>query len=402
MQIGIDATALPPDPVGAGNYIIQLIRALVALETEHQLVIFAQPGGRKLIGELPPQRARWITVPNLSPAVRLVWEQTLLPVLVKQSRVDLLHSLHYTSPLALPCPSVVTFHDMTFFLFPELHTHSKRLFFPLAIRQSARRAAALIAVSESTRRDTIRILGVDPERIFTTPLGISQDFHPIAGETIVSPKLVSPESSFANISRLEEGRRQFHLPEHFILYVGLIEPRKNVPLLIQAYARLTDTEKVPPLVLVGRPGWMYEQVFQLVEQLKLKDRVIFQGYVSPQNLPIVYNLAQFFVYPSTYEGFGFPPLEAMACGTPVITTAVSAMLDNVGEAGLLIPPRDVDALSQAMQMLLESNALRIQLSQAGRQRAAEFTWQRTAMETMKVYQMVGKRTSVSPFAGENS
>jgi glycosyltransferase involved in cell wall biosynthesis len=374
MRIGIDATALPPNPVGAGNYIIQLVRALAALEPEHQFTIFVQQSGRNLIGDLP-QHVHWVVVPNLSPAVRLLWEQVRLPALVKRSAVDLLHSPHYTRPAVLPCASVVTFHDMTFFLFPELHTRTKRIFFPFAIHQSARHADALVTVSESTRRDAIRILGIAPKRIFTTPSGVSEDFHPIKDQTL-----------------LEDGRQRYQLPAEFILYVGLIEPRKNIPMLLKAYARLISQGDPPPLVLVGRLGWMYEEVLQLVEQLELKDRVHIKGYIPSQNLPIVYNLAKLFVYPSTYEGFGFPPLEAMACGTPVITTAISAMLDNVGDAGLLIPPQDESALTNAIETLLSDSALRDHLSVVGRLRAAEFTWERTAMETLKVYQLVGAKS----------
>lgn len=375
MRIGIDATALPPNPVGAGNYIIQLVRTLAAMDTGHEFVIFAQQQGRELIGELASPHCHWVVVPDMSPALRLLWEQVQLPALVKNSKVDLLHSLHYTRPVVLPCKSVVTFHDMTFFLFPELHTRVKRLFFPLAIRYSARHADALITISESTRTDAMRILRITPERIFAAPLGISADFRPIDDPAL-----------------LEQGRQAHHLPDKFILYVGLIEPRKNIPFLLKAYARLLKQANLPRLVLVGRQGWMYDQVTQLIEQLKLEGKVQFAGYISPQNLPIVYNLAQIFVYPSTYEGFGFPPLEAMACGIPVITTAISAMLDNVGDAGLLIPPQDELALSSALQTLLDDGSLRNQLSIAGRLRAAEFTWQRTAMETLKVYQQVGAQS----------
>ena len=374
MRIGIDATALPPNPVGAGNYIIQLVRALADLETEHQFTIFAQQSGCQLIGDLA-QDVHWVVVPNLRPAVRLLWEQMRLPGLVKRSALDLLHSPHYTRPAVLPCGSVVTFHDMTFFLFPELHTRIKRIFFSLAIRQSARHADALVAVSENTRQDAIRILGISPNRIFTIPSGISEDFHPIKDQTI-----------------LNDGRLRYQLPADFILYVGLIEPRKNLPMLLKAYARLVSQIDPPPLVLVGRLGWMYDQVFQLVEQLELTNRVHIKGYIPAQNLPIVYNLAKLFVYPSTYEGFGFPPLEAMACGTPVITTGISAMLENVGDAGLLIPPHNESALTNAIKTLLNDSALRDHLSIVGRQRAAEFTWERTAMETLKVYQHVGAKS----------
>lgn len=371
MRIGIDVTPLPPRPVGAGNYMIQLVRALASLDTDDEFVIFAQQSGRDLIDIPPKPNLRWVIVPDKSPARRLIWEQTILPGLVRQSGVELLHSLHYTRPAILPCASVVTFHDMTFLLFPELHTRAKRIFFPLAIRLSARLADALIADSESTRRDSIRLLNISPEKIFTAPLGINEEFQEISDPAI-----------------LEACRRQYHLPDSFILYVGLLEPRKNLPLLLKAYARLLGQNEIPTLVLVGRPGWEYQEILRRIDALKLKDKVHFTGYVPAKDLPIIYNLAQVFVYPSVYEGFGFPPLEAMACGTPVITTAVSSMLDHVSDAGILVPPQDEEALSQAMQSILNDTTLREQLSIKGLQRAADFTWQHTAQETLKVYRHI--------------
>lgn len=375
MRIGIDATALPPQPVGAGNYIIQLVRALAALEAGQEFVVFAHQSGCELIG-LPPQPGlEWVVLPDKNPASRLVWEQTLFPRLVRRSGVDLLHSLHYTRPLVLPCASVVTFHDMTFFLFPHLHTRSKRLFFPRAILYSARKADALVAISESTRQDAIRLLGIPPHKIFTTPLGVSPDYRPVS-----------------EASLLEEVRRRYRLPEKFILYVGLVEPRKNLPLLLKAYKSLTRQRQDYPLVIVGRFGWMYEQVIRQIDLLELKEKVHFAGYVPAQDLPIVYNLADVFVYPSLYEGFGLPPLEAMACGTPVITTAVSSMPEHVGEAGILVPAQDEQALSQAILAVLGDQALREQLAILGPRQAARFTWKRTAQETLRVYQQLSTRS----------
>jgi glycosyltransferase involved in cell wall biosynthesis len=264
---------------------------------------------------------------------------------------------------------VVTFHDLTFFFFPQLHTRAKRLFFPLAMRLSARRANALLADSESTRRDAMRVLKISPERIFTAPLGISERYRPVD----------DPQA-------LEQVRQRYRLPERFILFVGLVEPRKNLPLLIQAYAGLCQGGSCPPLVIVGRFGWMYEEVLRQVDALGLKDRVQFTGYIPSDDLPMVYNLATVFVYPSLYEGFGFPPLEAMACGVPVVTTGISSMLDNIGDAGLLTAPGDAAALHSAMRRLLDDPGLRQEYSQRGRRRAAEFTWKRTAQETLKAYQ----------------
>lgn len=369
MRIGIDATALPPNPVGAGNYIIQLVRALCRIDTEHELVIFAHRRGRELIAAPTHPGVTWVEIPDKSPGMRLLWEQTVFPWLVGRSKVDLLHSLHYTRPLILPCASVVTFHDMTFFLFPELHTRIKRLFFPLAIRLSARLAEALITVSESTRRDAIRLLNIPPQKIHAVPSGINPEFQPIT-----------------DAATLEAVRRKYRLPEAFLLFVGLIEPRKNIPLLLRAYARLAGEGNMPDLVLAGRLGWMVEDLLQLIESLSIQERVHLPGYISPEDLPIVYNLAHVFVYPSIYEGFGFPPLEAMACGVPVITSANSAMLDHVAEAGILTPPQDEAALTQALQSLLGDAALQHKLSIAGRLQAQKFKWQTTAEGTLRVYE----------------
>ena len=176
MRIGIDTTALPPQPVGAGNYMIQLVRALAAPGMEYELVIFASKGGQKLIGVPEQPGIHWEVFPNQSPARRLLWEQAAFPKAVKRSGVDLLHSLHYTRPRSLPCASVVTFHDMTFFLYPQLHTRAKRLFFPGAMRASARLADALIADSESTRRDAIRLLNIPPKKSSQFPWESARTF----------------------------------------------------------------------------------------------------------------------------------------------------------------------------------------------------------------------------------
>jgi glycosyltransferase involved in cell wall biosynthesis len=368
MRIGFDATALPAEPVGAGRYIVRLARALAAQGAEHELIIFVQRPRRTLIDTPPLQNVQWVETQEMRPALRLLWEQTVLPQLVRRLGLDLLHSPHYTRPLFLPCASVVTFHDMTFFLYPQLHTRAKRIFFPWMMRRSARLAEAIMADSESTYRDAMRILGIPAVKITTVPLGIGEEFHPITDARL-----------------LDDCRQRYNLPERFVLYVGLVEPRKNLPLLLQAYARLAQQDDPPPLVVVGRMGWMYEEVFRQIESLQLQQRVQFTGYVPDQDLPLVYNLAQCLLYPSRYEGFGFPPLEAMACGTPVITTASSAMQDQVGEAGLLVPPQDEQALFQAMRRLLHDHALQEELSRRGREQARKFTWEQTAFKTLQVY-----------------
>ncbi len=371
MRIGIDATALPPEPFGAGNYIIQLVRTLASLDTGDEWVVFAQKHAQDLISVPEDSHLEWKIIPDQDPARRLIWEQAAFPTMIQNSRIELLHSLHYTRPWHLPCASVVTFHDMTFFLYPQLHTLAKRLFFPRMIRFSARHADALIAVSEQTRRDAIRILHIPPEKITGIPLGIHLDFHPILDQTA-----------------LDACREKYHLPQSFILFVGQVEPRKNLPVLFEAYHQLIQHSSPPPLVIAGRMGWGVEAILAPVKRLGLEDKVIFTGYVAGSDLPLVYNLAEFFVYPSRYEGFGFPPLEAMACGIPTITSAVSAMPDHVGQAAILVEPNNPQALSTAMFDLLAQPETRQRLAKAGPQQVARFSWMETARQTRALYQKV--------------
>jgi len=371
MRIGIDATALPPQPVGAGNYIIQLIRALAAGEFDNQLVIFAQQKGPRLINLQSGSSIEWQIVEDSSPGSRLIWEQTVLPSLAQKTKIDLLHSLHYTKPLRLTCASVVTFHDMTYYLYPHLHTRTRRLVFPTAMRFSAKQADALITVSESTREDAIRLLEIDPKKIFTTQLGVDPSF------TVLD----NNDAELRVISK-------YSLPEKFILYLGTIEPRKNLPVLIKSYKPLADDGTDYKLVLVGKYGWMYQEVLDLIDDLELQDMVCLTGYVSQEDLPVVYNLASLFVYPTIYEGFGLPALEAMACGVPVITTRVASLPEIVGDAGLLIPVNDTEALYKAMSQVLEDTALREKLIHDGLARSKLFSWERTAQLTQQVYKKV--------------
>jgi glycosyltransferase involved in cell wall biosynthesis len=260
---------------------------------------------------------------------------------------------------------------MTFFLYPEHHTRIKRLFFPPMIRWSARHSDAVIAISSSTRSDSIRLLGIPESKINTIPLGVEKDFHPAADKRL-----------------LEIVRTKHKLPESFILYVGTVEPRKNLPLLLCAFAGLLRRGTPYYLVVVGKLGWMYEDVFKLIDELGIKEKVRLTGYFPQEDLSSVYQLADIFVYPTSYEGFGLPVLEAMACGTPVITSNVSSMPEFVGNAGILIPPGDVEALEQAMLDLIYDKDKRERFSRAGIERAAAYTWEHMAEDTIKVYQRI--------------
>ncbi len=370
MHIGFDATALPANPVGAGRYIIYLARHLAQRPEIDQLSIVVQRARLPFFGNIENERTRLVVVADRPISARLVWEQVVLPKLVRRLRVDVFHSPHYTMPFLLPCRSVVTFHDMTFFLFPELHTRPKRLLFPQYIRASARRADALIADSNSTRQDAIRLLKLSPDRITAIPLGITPDFKPVSDP-----------------AQKEALRQKYHLPERFIIYVGAVEPRKNLPFLLRAFQTASPHFPEWKLVLVGRLGWMYQDVLEQIDTPELRGRVLCTGYVPQEDLPGLYSLAGVFVYPSVYEGFGLPVLEALACGVPVITTNVSSMPEITGEAAVLLPPNDEQSLVQALLDLVNDDRRRV-FSALGVQRAAQFTWDATARETVRVYQKI--------------
>jgi glycosyltransferase involved in cell wall biosynthesis len=371
VRIGIDATAVPPKPMRAGWYIIYLIQELGKLETSFEFIIFAQEYLHPHLDGLSSDKIKIRLFKPMSRFRRLFWEQTTFPRIVREMKIDLLHSPHYTMPLSSPVPTVVTYHDMIFFIHPEKHTLAKRYFFPWMMRHSSKKAEKIITVSENTRDDAIRHLNIPPDKIVAIHLGYQDIFRQINDQAL-----------------LDNVRQQYKLPDQFIFYAGAFEPRKNIPLLLSVYERLVQQQPDLFLVLTGGTGWDNEETLALMNSMHSKDQVIRLGHVPYTDLPSIYNLADVFVYPSLYEGFGLPPLEGMACGTPVITTNISSMPEVVGDAGLLVPPNDEAALLQAIQQVLDDPVLRQRLQIAGPKRAANFTWERTAQKTLTIYEEV--------------
>ncbi len=354
---------------GINWYIHNLLLNLALADQENQYTVFL---GDRRFSPNPGLTLRTSWLPTTRPLVRIVWEQLVQPFVLWQEKIDLLHSLAFVTPLLSPCPSVITIYDLGFLIFPQGFRHSKRLYLTLLTRPSARKARRIITISESTKRDTVRLLGVSSKKVDVVYCGVDKAFHPL------------PEGEVASF------RQKHGLPERIILFVGTIEPRKNVVRLIEAYSRLRDGQV--KLVIGGARGWLYEEVFARVEELDLAGDVLFPGYIPPDELPLWYNAAELFVYPSLYEGFGLPPLEAMACGTPVLTSNVSSLPEVVGEAGLTVDPVDSEGLAEAMNQVLSDGALRQSMREQGLARAGRFSWARAARETVEVYRRaLGRR-----------
>ena len=356
---------------GIHSYISELLRRVPVADDGLRYTAFVSRTALQMNGLV--EHSPWL--PTERPWARIVWEQAFQPFIAARERLDLLHGLAFVSPLLQPCPTVVTVHDLSFALFPEFFRGANAAYLRLFTRLSCRRAARIIAVSENTRADVVRLYGVPGERVKVVPHGVDARFFP------------RPASEVA------EFKRAHSLPDHFILFVGTLEPRKNLVKLIKAFSNLKSrpSERTGgklsnlKLVLAGGKGWYYDQIFAAVERLDVQDEVIWAGYVPAHDLALWYNSADVFAFPSRYEGFGMPLLEAMACGTPVVTSNASSLPEVAGDAALLAPPDSVGALADALARALTDADLRQTLRAKGLARAATFTWEETARRTAAIY-----------------
>ena len=366
MRVGVDLTALPSLKGGVAFYLLELVGALARMSSGPEIQLLARREHSQQLRQVAPG-LEVVGYDLPSRPLRLAWEQFRLPREVRRLRLDVLHSPHYTRPLGvLQCASVVGIMDLTMLLLPRHHRWEKRLFFRGMIPAAVRRADRLIAISESTKADLVRWLKVDEDRIDVTPLAAGPQF-----------RTDHPLEAIADV------RRRYDLPERFVLFVGRLEPRKNVPRLLEAYRHLRAAMPgAPPLVLAGAPGWHSSA---LMAELRRAPQVIALGYVSDTDLPLLYAAATVFVYPSIYEGFGIPVLEALATGTPTITSGRSSMPEVAGDAALLVDPEDPLELAAAMCRLLTDDAVRADLRRRGPIRARHFSWDRTARLTVASY-----------------
>lgn len=369
-HIGLNAHLLSLEgtyrAAGAHTYIRHLMDHLPGSDPLIRYTAFV--GDRSYRPSNPILQTRLSRLPTVHPPVRILWEQFVQPWVLRRREIDLLHAMAFVGPVVSPCPLVVSILDLSFLHHPRAFRPANRLYLRLFTRVSASRARRIIAISEHTKADIIRCLGAAPERVDVVYCGVEERFRPLPDGDVLA-------------FRQEKG-----LPADFLLSLATLEPRKNLALLLRAYARLPASGgSPPPLILAGAKGWMYESLYSQVEKLGMSDSVRFQGYVHPDELPLWYNAATCFVYPSLYEGFGLPPLEAMACGTPVLSSKAASLPEVVGNAGLLLDPLDERAWAHGLARVLGAPELRRELAERGLNRAGLFSWGRAAEETVQVY-----------------
>ncbi len=376
MRIGISAHFWPYLTAGSGQYLRHLVAALARLQTEHTLLLIGEQGG---FADGPPPLP-FVELPRgrVSPGrpAKLWFEQVALPRAARRLRLDLLHVPYLAPPLLSPLPTIVTVHDLIPLLLPAYRGNLRKRAYTWLALQATRRAAHWIAVSEHTRRDLVRHLRLPEGRVSVTHEAAAPDLRP------------------ATPAEVAAIRQRYDLPDRFLLYLGDSDIRKGVHHLLRAFARWQQRHPGQEVVVaLAGPrrepdGHLYLDLPALARSLGIAEAVRFLGPIPEEDKPALLSAATVLALLSTYEGFGLPPLEAMACGTAVLAGNTSSLPEVVGEAGVLVEPTDEEAIATALERLLGDDAWRASLEQKGLRRAATFSWERTARQTMAVYEQV--------------
>ncbi len=363
MKIGMKISPLTVLRAGIPNYILHLLEAFAELDDDTEFFLYTN---RPIESELNlPDRFRIVQVTFPSSHLQL-WYQLGLPVQMKKDGIQLFHDPVYPLPFVMPVPGVITVHDLSNYTNPRVHTFRSVLagrLFPAHLRKTRQ----IITDSFFTAWELKRLFPWTAPKINVIHLGVSYKFRRVT-----------------STADLESVIKLYGLPPLFMLFLGTLEPRKNLDRLLEAFA-LSSSDIPHSLVITGGLGWKYEKLLNLISEHPNRDRIHLLGYVEDKHLPALLSLAEFLVYPSILEGFGIPVLEAMACGTPVITSNVSSMPEIAGKAARLIDPLSVKSITDGIREIATCANLRMKLSEMGLNRVKQFSWNKTALETMKVY-----------------
>lgn len=369
MHICLDVSPAAQHHAGLGRYAAEVARSLAECREVGLSLFYNRSGRAQLPADLSQLPRQTVNVGNKPWRMAVLLSQlSHWPMDRVFGATDIFHATNHLLAHFKQARTVFTLHDLIFLHYPEYHMAYNRWYLTLAMPYFLRAAEVIIAPSECTKRDAQKFYGLPEQKIKVIYEAAGPHFQPIR-----------------RAEELDRVRQKYDLPERFLLHVGTIEPRKNLTRLLSAFHALLIDEPELRLVLVGKKGWLYESFFQHYQALGLQERVIFPGFVAEADLPAFYQLAQVFVYPSLYEGFGLPPLEAMACGAAVVSSQAASLPEVVGEAGLLVDPADTAALSRTLRRVLLDPELRTGLQAQSLEQAHRFSWTKAAQMLVTVY-----------------
>jgi glycosyltransferase involved in cell wall biosynthesis len=366
MRVAIDTRKI--HDFGIGTYIRNLLRQLARIDRDTEYVLLCREADLGIAAQLGPN-FRSVREPSPNYSLR---EQIHVPWVLRRERPDVYHAPHYVLPPAVRCRSVVTIHDCIHLMFPQyLPNRAAYAYARTSMWAAARRSDRILTVSEASKRDILSLFNVKPEKIVVVYNAIDEHF--------------STTPSEEHVARVRE---RYQLDHKFVLYVGNIKPHKNLVRLIEAFSELRRTHDDLKLLIIGDEISKLPALRRAVHRHKLHKYVRFLGYLKDDTLTVLYRLASVFVFPSLYEGFGLPPLEAMASGTPVVTSNVSSLPEVTGDAAVLVDPYDVDSIGNGIRRILDDPQLADALRIKGLKRAREFSWERSVEKTRRVYREV--------------
>ncbi len=372
MRIGIEGRTLQAERYGVARYLANILRHMVEIDHKDEFIVYLSEPIEPLDFAAPNLSFKVIKLPSFLPS--LAWRHLYLPWIMRKDGIQLHFSPSYFLPLFRWCPAVVVVHDITFRVHPEWFSRDRRFLFDGIFWSKVKKAERIVTVSEHSKRDIVRVLGVDPSRVVVIAEAADERFQPVKNEKM-----------------LEEIRLKFKLEEGFVLTVGAIHTRRNLERLIQAMSILYKRWGLHPmLVIVGTPAPFTPKVDieGTAERCGLKGRVVHLSYVSEEDLLLLYNACKVFAYPSLYEGFGLPVIEAMACGKAVACSRATSLPEVAGEAALYFDPEDLEEMAESIGKLLVDDNLREKLGGAALERASGFSWRRAAEETLEVFKDV--------------
>ena len=370
MVIGLDGIPLTFPKTGVGHYTAQLSEALAAIAPEHEFRLVypsSFPAANFQFDSSPPRNLSSVRVP-VGP-IRKHWWSVGLPRYIAKERIQLFHGTNYDVPLWRGCRTVLTIHDLSLLLHPETHERRSVARAKRRLPVMTKAADAIVVPTEAVRQEVCEYLRVAEQKVFAVPEAAREFFHPV---------------DFVETSGT---RQKLGIGDEFILTVGTIEPRKNIPALVKAFERLVlESNRQLQLVIAGGNGWLSGPSFEAIKNSPATAQIVLTGYLHDEALRDLYSSCSVFVYPSLYEGFGLPPLEAMACGAPVVVNDIAALVESTGGAARIANARDAEELAQALSDVLHDRDERTALIDAGRRRATELSWTQTAIKTMQIYE----------------